>query len=72
MQREELFIVTKLWRTDFKDPAAALRLSLEKLKVDYVDLYLIHWPCGYFMPEPANQVPVHLLWPQLEAMVDAG
>jgi diketogulonate reductase-like aldo/keto reductase len=42
--REELFITTKLWHIDYKDPEAALILSLKKLKVDYVDLYLIHWP----------------------------
>ena len=29
--REDLFIVTKLWMTDFKDPEAGLRTSLEKL-----------------------------------------
>lgn len=72
VRREELFIVTKLWPTDFKDPAAALSLSLEKLKVDYVDLYMIHWPSGFFMPEPENRVPIHKLWPQMEGFVDAG
>jgi len=31
VQRKDLFIVTKLWMTDFKDPEAALRASLAKL-----------------------------------------
>lgn len=57
--REDLFIVTKLWPTDFKDPEAALRTSLGKLQTDYVDCYLIHWPTGYFDEDPANRVPVH-------------
>ena len=44
--REELFITTKLWNSDQgTDTArAALDTSLSKLGLDYVDLYLIHWP----------------------------
>jgi 2,5-diketo-D-gluconate reductase A len=42
--RDELFITTKLWNDDQGDPQGALETSLEKLKLDYVDLYLIHWP----------------------------
>ena len=42
--RSELFITTKLWNDDQGDPLAALETSLEKLRLDYVDLYLIHWP----------------------------
>lgn len=49
LAREELFITTKLWNTDQGYDAAlrAFDSSLEKLGLDYVDLYLIHWP----MPE---------------------
>lgn len=44
--REELFITTKLWNDDQPTAAAhaAIDLSLSKLGLDYVDLYLIHWP----------------------------
>ncbi|MBJ7222438.1 MULTISPECIES: 2,5-didehydrogluconate reductase DkgA [unclassified Brenneria] len=42
--REELFITTKLWNSDQKDPQRALEESLRKLQLNYVDLYLIHWP----------------------------
>lgn len=44
LPRSDLFITTKLWNHDQGDPLAALETSLEKLKLDYVDLYLIHWP----------------------------
>ncbi|KAH3672333.1 hypothetical protein WICMUC_004304 [Wickerhamomyces mucosus] len=45
--REELFVTTKLWGTQHKDPAKALELSLKRLGLDYVDLYLIHWPVAF-------------------------
>jgi diketogulonate reductase-like aldo/keto reductase len=42
--REDVFVTTKLWNNDHGDPERALGASLRKLKMDYVDLYLIHFP----------------------------
>ncbi|THA79428.1 aldo/keto reductase [Streptomyces sp. A0642] len=44
--RDELFVTTKLWNTEQGYDAAlrAFDASLDKLGLDYVDLYLIHWP----------------------------
>jgi 2,5-diketo-D-gluconate reductase A len=44
--REEVFVTTKLWnsRQGFGSALEAIEGSLEKLDMDYVDLYLIHWP----------------------------
>lgn len=44
--REELFVTTKLWNTDQGYDAAlkAFDTSLAKLGLEYVDLYLVHWP----------------------------
>jgi 2,5-diketo-D-gluconate reductase A len=46
LDRKDLFITTKLWNADqgATEPRAALEGSLERLGLDYVDLYLIHWP----------------------------
>ena len=59
--REELFITTKLGNPDHKsgEVVAAFDLSLTKLGLDYVDLYLIHWPM------PANELYVQA-WRQFE------
>jgi 2,5-diketo-D-gluconate reductase A len=44
--REELFVTTKVWNDDqgFDETLRAFDRSLELLGMDYVDLYLIHWP----------------------------
>ncbi|MGT2828802.1 aldo/keto reductase [Streptococcus hillyeri] len=44
--REELYITTKLWNDShsYDLAKAALATSLKKLDLDYIDLYLIHWP----------------------------
>lgn len=44
--REEIFLTTKVWNKDqgYEQTLAAFETSLTKLGVDYVDLYLIHWP----------------------------
>jgi len=44
--REELFITTKVWNTDqgYDKTLKAFDISMKKLGLDYLDLYLIHWP----------------------------
>jgi diketogulonate reductase-like aldo/keto reductase len=46
IKREELFVTTKLWNSDhgYQNTLDAFHRSLNKLKLDFVDLYLIHWP----------------------------
>ena len=49
--REELFITTKLWvqDTSYEGARAAIETSLNKLGLDYIDLYLIHQPMGDYI-----------------------
>lgn len=65
--REELFITTKLWNADqgAKKVRPALEASLEKLQLEYVDLYLIHWPV------PAKDLYVET-WQELEKLKAEG
>jgi diketogulonate reductase-like aldo/keto reductase len=44
LKREELFLVTKIWMDEVDDVEAACRRSLDRLKLDYIDLYLLHFP----------------------------
>ncbi|MFS0662416.1 aldo/keto reductase [Niallia alba] len=48
--REELFITTKVWNSDqgYENTLKAFDESLERLGLEYVDLYLIHWPTPQF------------------------
>ena len=61
--REELFITTKLWNDRHLDVEAAFEESLAKLGLDYVDLYLVHWPS----PQHGNFVEA---WKGLEKLGD--
>ncbi len=65
--RRELFITTKLWndRHDGDEPHAAIRESLDKLGLEQVDLYLVHWPT------PAKDNYLHA-WEKLIELRAAG
>jgi len=59
VKREELFVTSKLWNTnhDPKYVEKAYRQTCQDLQLDYLDLYLIHWPaafahCGIPLEEP--------------------
>lgn len=47
LNRSEYFITTKLWNDDqgYNKTKRAFKESLKRLNTDYIDLYLIHWPC---------------------------
>lgn len=47
IKREDIFITSKLWNSFHNNPELGLRNTLNDLKLDYVDLYLVHWPVTF-------------------------
>jgi diketogulonate reductase-like aldo/keto reductase len=75
VKREDLFVITKIWYYHKSDPEKAIRESLEKLNLSYVDLYLDHWPISTFISnvngERVNN-SIHKFWPKMENLVKIG
>ena len=42
--REEIFVITKIYPSQFDDPESAIEMALEKLYIDYIDMMLLHHP----------------------------
>lgn len=54
VKRGDIFLTTKVWVDKYAhaDLIASVDESLRKLRTDYVDLLLLHWPAGHSLPEP--------------------
>ena len=86
VRREELWITSKLWNDKHgeDDVLASCRQSLADLRLDYVDLYLVHWPFPNFHPpgcdvtsrSPDAKPYIHesymKTWRRMEDLVDRG
>lgn len=84
INRQELFLTSKLWNDDHDNVTGACRRSLNLLGVEYLDLYLIHWPvrwqAGSFAVPTSHLIPClddafqDLLrtWKAMEDLVSAG
>lgn len=84
VRRGDLWITSKLWNNAHApaDVAPALRRTLEDLRLEYLDLYLIHWPIvqrpGVTYPRaaadliPLDTIPLAATWAAMEPAVDQG
>ncbi len=84
VRREELWITSKLWNTAHAQAAVlpALQKTLAELQLEYLDLYLVHWPVAVrpgvqMVRSPADlvsleELPLHETWRGMEAIADAG
>ena len=74
--RDDLFITTKLWGDEKEDVEGAVKKSLAKLQIDYLDLYLVHWPVAFKVDENGKPVPVkipnHKTWKDMEDILQKG
>ena len=72
IKREDLFVITKMWLDEKENPEKALKQSLERLNLSYVDLYLDHWPSGkcYNGKNNFKLVSIRDIWHNMEKLVE--
>ncbi|XP_021287004.1 NADPH-dependent aldo-keto reductase, chloroplastic [Herrania umbratica] len=80
IRREDVFVTSKLWSADHHDPVSALKQTLRNLGMEYVDMYLVHWPVKlkpwvcYAVPkeEDFEQLDLESTWAGMEKCLDIG
>ena len=71
IERSEIFVTSKVWNTErgYDKALAAFDKTMEKLGLDYLDLYLVHWPCNVGSREEWSKVNSET-WRALEKLYE--
>lgn len=72
VERKDLYVITKIWINQYEDVEGSIKESLKKLQLDYVDLYLLHWPKREFKNNKITRLPTYKLWANMENLVTKG
>ncbi|KAL1551710.1 alcohol dehydrogenase (NADP(+)) [Salvia divinorum] len=80
VRREELFVTSKLWGSHHHDPVSALQKTLKCMGMEYIDMYLVHWPVRLkpwvcdLIPEEDEFEPLCLdvTWSGMEKCLEMG
>ena len=84
VKRSDIFVTSKLWNSDHAPERVeiAIRKSLNDLQLDYLDLYLIHWPVAFKTGQEQaidasdllspDEMPISITWKEMEKIQKAG
>ncbi|XP_059451220.1 NADPH-dependent aldo-keto reductase, chloroplastic-like, partial [Corylus avellana] len=80
VDRGDIFVTSKLWGSDHHDPVSGLKQTLRKMGMEYVDMYLVHWPVKLkpwacdAVPKEEDFEPLDLesTWAGMEKCLDMG
>lgn len=80
VEREDIFVTSKLWSSDHHDPVSALQQTLKNTGLEYIDMYLVHWPVKlkpwacYPVPkeEDFEELDIEGTWAGMEKSLEMG
>ncbi|KAK2975817.1 hypothetical protein RJ640_022834 [Escallonia rubra] len=80
VERNDIFVTSKLWGSDHHDPVSALKQTLRNLEMEYVDMYLVHWPvklkpwavCAVPREDEFEPLDLETTWAGMEKCFEMG
>ncbi|MCO5573653.1 hypothetical protein L7F22_027425 [Adiantum nelumboides] len=76
LTRDDIFVTSKIWCSEMDDVQGAITRSLSALKLNYLDLYLIHWPLKFAKHPPTREdigpLDIPKTWKEMERCSELG